>query len=258
MASCTRRIRRAEAEAASLRIELRNVTRRIDGRRLLDRVHLSIEPGRLLLLCGPNGAGKSTLLKVIAGLVPPTAGDVLFDGRTAAEAGPELRRHMGVLLHESALYDELSVMENLVFAGRLFGVRDVRRAAEAVIERLGLRLVAREPAGRMSRGMRQRLALGRALLHEPSALLLDEPYAGLDVRWAGELTDLLTELRAAGTAIVLVAHEWRTAWAVADAVAVIVRGRLALSQDVLGYDADKFDVDYRGLVIPAGEREMVP
>lgn len=240
-----------------MRIEVRNVTRRVDGRRLLDRIRLTVEPGRLLLLCGPNGAGKSTLLKVIAGLLPPTAGEVLFDGRTASQAGPQLRSRLGVLLHESALYDELTVMENLVFAGRLFGVRDVTAAAEAMIDRVGLRLVAREPAGRMSRGMRQRLSLARALIHQPSVLLLDEPYGGLDVRWAGELTDLLTELRTAGTSIVLIAHEWRTAWSVADDVAVIVRGRLALSREVAGYEADEFEGDYRGLVIPAGVKEPV-
>lgn len=227
------------------------MTRRIDGRRLLDRISLSIEPGRLLLLCGPNGAGKSTLLKVIAGLLPPTAGQVLYGGRTGAEAGPELRRRLGVLLHESALYDELTVMENLLFVGRLFGVPNAAREAEAMIERLGLRLVAKEPAGHMSRGMKQRLSLGRALMHQPSALLLDEAYAGLDVRWADELTDLLTERRSAGTAILLVAHEWRTAWGVADDLAVIVRGRLALSREVSGYHVDDFETDYRHLVIPA-------
>lgn len=240
-----------------MRIEVRNVTRRIDGRRLLDNIHLTVEPGRLLLLCGPNGAGKSTLLKVMAGLLPPTAGDVLFDGRTTAEAGPALRSRIGVLLHESALYDELTVMENLLFAGRLFGVRDAVTAAQAMIDRVGLRLVAREPAGRMSRGMRQRLALGRALIHRPSVLLLDEPYAGLDVRWTGELTDLLAEQRAAGTSVVLVAHEWRTAWGAADEVAVIVRGRLALHRGVPGYAADEFEDDYRRLVIPASAKETV-
>lgn len=238
-----------------MRIDVRNVTRRIDGRRLLDRIRLTVEPGRLLLLCGPNGAGKSTLLKVIAGLLPPTDGEVLYDGVTASKAGPALRSRLGVLLHESALYDELTVMENLIFAGRLFGVRDVVGAAEAMVDRLGLRLVAREPAGRMSRGMRQRLSLGRALIHRPSVVLLDEPYGGLDVRWADELTDLLRELRASGTSVILIAHEWRTAWQVADDVAVIVRGRLALSREVHGYDADEFEDDYRRLVIPAGAKE---
>lgn len=245
-----------------MRIEVRNVTRRIDGRRLLDRIRLTVEPGRLLLLCGPNGAGKSTLLKVIAGLLPPTSGEVLFDGLTAVKAGPALRGRIGALLHESALYDELTVMENLVFAGRLFGVPDAGAAAQAMIDRVGLRLVAREPAGRMSRGMRQRLALGRTLIHRPSVLLLDEPYAGLDVRWADELTALLKEQRAVGASIVMVAHEWRTAWAVADEVAVIVRGRLALHREVRGYDADRFEDEYRRLVmsapaVGAGVRETV-
>lgn len=240
-----------------MRIEVRNVTRRVDGRRLLDRIRLTVEPGRLLLLCGPNGAGKSTLLKVIAGLLPPTDGEVLFDGKTASQAGPQLRSRLGVLLHESALYDELTGMENLVFAGRLYGVRDVNKAAEAMIDRVGLRLVAREPAGRMSRGMRQRLSLARALIHQPSVLLLDEPYGGLDVRWADELTGLLNELRAAGTSIVLIAHEWRTAWSVADDVAVVVRGRLALGREVAGYEPDEFEEDYRGLVVPAGVKETV-
>lgn len=240
-----------------MRIEIRDVTRRVDGRRLLDRIRLAVEPGRLLLLCGPNGAGKSTLLKVIAGLLPPTAGEVLYDGVSASKAGPELRSRIGVLSHESGLYEELTVLENLVFAGRLFGVRDVTRAAEAMIERMGLRLVAREPAGRLSRGMRQRLSLGRALIHGPSLLLLDEPYSGLDVRWADELTNLLQQQRAAGSSVVLIAHEWRTAWPVADDVAVVVRGRLAMFRAVHGYDPDEFEVDYRRLVIPSGAKETV-
>lgn len=240
-----------------MRIEVRDVTRRVDGRRLLDRVRLTVEPGRLLLLCGPNGAGKSTLLKVMAGLLPPTAGEVLFDGVSASQAGPALRRRIGVLLHESALYDELTVLENLIFAGRLYGVNDVFKTAEAVVERLGLRLMAREPAGRLSRGMRQRLSIGRALIHRPSVLLLDEPYAGLDVRWADELTELLRQWRAAGRTVVLIAHEWRTAWPTADDVAVIVRGRLALFREVDGYDPDEFEADYRQLVIPSGAKEIV-
>lgn len=240
-----------------MRIEVRDVTRRVDGRRLLDRVRLTVEPGRLLLLCGPNGAGKSTLLKVMAGLLPPTAGEVLFDGVSASQAGPALRRRIGVLLHESALYDELTVLENLIFAGRLYGVNDVFKTAEAVVERLGLRLMAREPAGRLSRGMRQRLSIGRALIHRPSVLLLDEPYAGLDVRWADELTELLRQWRAAGRTVVLIAHEWRTAWPTADDVAVIVRGRLALFREVDGYDPDEFEADYRRLVIPSGAKEIV-
>ena len=235
-----------------MQLHLRAVTRRVDGRRLLDGVTLAVEPGRTLLVCGPNGAGKSTLLKVIAGLLPPTGGEILYDGRSATRWGPGLRRNLGVLLHETLLYDELTVLDNLLFAGRLFGVADARRRAEALVDEVGLRLVAREPAGRLSRGMKQRLALARALLHRPRVLLLDEPYAGLDARWSGWLTERLAAERARGATVVLVAHEWRTAWPVADQAAVLVRGRLACLVDAARWDAERFGAEYAHWVAPAG------
>lgn len=236
-----------------MRIALRHVTRRVDGRRLLDGVNLAIEPGRVLMICGPNGAGKSTLLKIIAGLIPPTYGEVTYDGQTVAQRGPRLRANFGVLLHESLLYDDLTVLENVMFAARLYGVDDVKKRAEQLVREFGLGLVATEPARRLSRGMSQRLSLARALVHEPKVLLLDEPYAGLDARWADELTQLLMVERTAGTAIVLVVHEWRQAWPVADEVAVLLRGRLAHRRDVDGYDPDTFETDYHQLLMP-GER----
>lgn len=208
------------------------------------------------MVCGPNGAGKSTLLKIIAGLTPPSYGDITFDGRTAAIWGPRLRAAFGVLLHESLLYDELTVLENLVFAARLYGVADATDRAREMVRRMGLSLVAGEPARRLSRGMSQRLSLGRALIHEPSVLLLDEPYAGLDARWTEQLTELLAEQRASGTALVLVVHEWRQAWPVADEVVVLLRGRLALRRKVAEYDPAAFATDYYDLVVPASDREQ--
>lgn len=233
-----------------MRIDLRHVTRRVDGRRLLDGIDLTIEPGRVLMVCGPNGAGKSTLLKIIAGLMTPTYGDITFDGQSVAKWGPPLRANFGVLLHESLLYDELTVLENLTFAARLFGVDNPRSRAEQMVRRMGLSLVAGEPARRLSRGMAQRLSLARALVHDPPVLLLDEPYAGLDARWTEALTQLLAERRAAGTAVVLIVHEWRQAWSVADEVAVLLRGRLVKLRDVAGYDPDQFEADYHELIMP--------
>lgn len=235
-----------------MRIDLRQVTRRVDGRRLLDRIDLSVEPGRALMVCGPNGAGKSTLMKIIAGLTPPSYGRVVFDGRSAAEWGPRLRANFGVLLHESLLYDELTVLENLIFAARLYGVADARGKALETVRRMGLHLVATEPARKLSRGMKQRLSLGRAFIHEPPVLLLDEPYAGLDARWAQELTDMLVARRAAGTAIVLIVHEWRQAWPVADEVVVLLRGGLALRRSTADFGPDEFSDHYRRLVFPEG------
>lgn len=233
-----------------MRIELRHVTRRVDGRRLLDGVSLAIEPGRALMICGPNGAGKSTLLKIIAGLTPPSFGDIFFDGQSIAKWGPPLRAKFGVLLHESLLYDDLTVSENLQFAARLFGLEDPKARADELVRAFGLTLVAGEPARRLSRGMSQRLSLARALIHDPPVLLLDEPYAGLDARWADALTELLARRRAAGTAVVFVVHEWRQAWAIADEVAVLLRGRLVKQRAVANYDPEAFATDYRRLLTP--------
>ena len=235
-----------------MHLDLQAVTRRVDGRRLLDGVTLAVKPGETLLLCGPNGAGKSTLLKLVAGLLPPTQGQILYQGRTAAQWGPALRRHLGVLLHETLLYDELTVLDNLLFAAHLFGVADARRRADALVDEAGLRLVAREPAGRLSRGMKQRMALVRALLHRPEVLLLDEPYAGLDARWTAWLTDLLAAERARGTTVLVVAHEWRMAWPVADRAAVLVRGRLARLVNAQEVTADRFGAEYGELLMPRG------
>lgn len=218
----------------------------------MDAVTLAIEPGQTLLLCGPNGAGKSTLLKVAAGLVPPSSGEVLYDGRPLSRWGPGVRRRLGVLFHESLLYDELTVLDNLVFAARLWGVADARGRAEALVDEVGLRLAAREPVARLSRGMRQRLALARALVHQPEVLLLDEPFAGLDARWAAWLRERLAAERRRGTGIVLVVHEWRWAWPLADRAAVIVRGRLQRLVDARAYDADRFGAEYGRLMVPSG------
>lgn len=250
MASCTKRTRRAGSGEGSLHIDLRHVTRRVDGRRLVDGITLALEPGRVLMVCGPNGSGKSTLLKIIAGLTPPTYGDITFSGRSTAKWGPPLRADIGVLMHESLLYDELTVLDNLVFAARLYGVDRPGERAREMVRRMGLSLVAGEPARRLSRGMSQRLSIGRALIHDPRVLLLDEPYAGLDARWARELTRLLHERRAAETTVVLIVHEWRQAWPVADEVAVLLRGRLAMRRPTDGFDPDAFAAAYDELVIP--------
>ena len=238
-----------------MRIELRSATRRVDGRRLLDAITLAIDPGQALLICGPNGAGKSTLLKALAGLVPLTGGEVLYDGKPASKWGPALRRRIGALFHESLLYDELSVVDNLLFAARLFGLPQPQGRVQAMIDAAGLRLVAREPAGRLSRGMKQRLALARALLHDPDVLLLDEPFAGLDARWAAWLADRLAAERRRGASVVVVAHEWRLAWPLADRAAVLVRGRLERLLDAAAWDVDRFGAEYRQLLMPAGSVE---
>jgi len=222
-------------------VELQRVTKVYDGRPVLARVSLRLRRGECLLLCGPNGSGKSTLLKMIATLVRPTAGQLLYDGKPAGEWGPALRRRIGVLSHESFLYPELTAEENLVWTARLYGLDRPHAAAVQALERVGLAAFRREPAGHFSRGMRQRLSLARSLLASPDLVLWDEPYEGLDRRAVQRLEDALGELRRAGRTIVIVAHQWERVWPWADRVAYLRAGYVVEEGERAAMDAQRWE-----------------
>lgn len=188
-------------------------------------VTFSVSSGACLALLGRNGAGKTTLLKLLAGLARPAKGCVTILGRAPRDAAARAR--LGVLGHGIAVYDELSALENLVLFGRLYGLAEPRRAALEWLERTGLAHVRDSPVREFSRGMRQRLALARALLHDPDVLLLDEPFTALDDRAIGALQALLRDALAQGRTIVMSTHQLREALELATHVALLVRGRLA-------------------------------
>ena len=185
----------------------------------------SVEPGACLAMLGRNGAGKTTMLKILAGLSMPAKGSVRIFGHLA-RAG-ETRRTIGVLGHGIAVYDELSAFENLRLFGELYGVAEPRKAADAWLERTGLERVRDGLVREFSRGMRQRLAVARAFLHEPRVLLLDEPFTALDDRAIAVLQSLLRQALVDGRTIVMSTHQLREALELATDVALINRGRLA-------------------------------
>ncbi len=180
------------------------------------------------MVVGPNGAGKTTLLRLLAGLARPSAGSVRIDGVTLSRDG-EVRRAIGLLSHQSHLYDDLTAAENLSFAARLYGLPDPERGARAALEALGLAARADEPVRRLSRGMVQRVAIARSLLHQPRLLLLDEPFTGLDPASAGRVASLFAGERDAGRTLVLVTHEVHEAWELATHVHVLVQGAWTVS-----------------------------
>ncbi len=187
---------------------------------------LACSAGEILGLIGPNGAGKSTLLAIVATLLAPTSGEVRYGEHTARSAGAALRGRIGLLAHDLHLYPELTARENLEFFARLYGVADpARRAAEA-LARAGLADRADEVVAGYSRGMRQRLALERALVHEPRLVLLDEPFTGLDDRATTGLLERLRELKGRGAIVVVATHDLETVDGVIDRVAVLREGRL--------------------------------
>jgi ABC-type multidrug transport system ATPase subunit len=160
-------------------------------------------PGRLYAILGDNGAGKTTLLRALAGLARPTRGTVLMLGTTDLRA---VCRELGYMAHPSLLYDEMSGMENLRYFARLYGIEEGQRC-ESVIAEVGLDAALTRPIGQYSQGMRQRMSLARAILHDPKILLLDEPFSNVDAGSAQEMVNLLSRMRDAGKTIFVVTHQ---------------------------------------------------
>jgi heme exporter protein A len=209
--------------------------RRTFGRlRVLYDIDLTLSPGEALAIAGPNGAGKSTLLRILAGLMRPTAGEVHVLGRPVTANAAEARRAIGLLSHQSLLYDDLTVMENLTFAARLYGLARPADAARTALEAAGLTGRGDDSPRRLSRGLLQRAAIARALVHAPRVLLLDEPFTALDAASADRLRGMLEARRAEGLGLVIVTHYLAEVWEVATRVAVLVEGRWVSDQPKSG------------------------
>jgi heme exporter protein A len=198
------------AEPATVsRIEVRAVTRRFGATLALRQVSAAFEAGTLTFLEGPNGAGKSTLLAIIGTVLRPSTGSVSYEpfGEDQALA----RRHIGWVAHESHAYRELSGRRNIELVTQIHGLSDAEAEIERVIERVGAASFANRPVGTLSRGQRQRIALARALVHDPGVLLLDEPWTGLDVASVDKLEAVIHEELARGSLIIAVTHGAGTA-----------------------------------------------
>jgi len=187
-------------------------------------VRLTAEPGACLALIGRNGAGKTTLLRIIAGFSRPGRGEIRIFGKQPRETAT--RSKMGFIGHGISVYDELSALENLTLFGKLYRLPDPHTAAMEWLERTGLERVRNGLVREFSRGMRQRLAVARAFLHDPGVLLLDEPFTALDDRAIAVLQRLLREALAAGKTIVMSTHQLREALELASHVALLTRGQV--------------------------------
>ncbi len=229
-------------------LEARGLVREFAGFPAVDGIDFQLTAGRLLTVFGPNGAGKTTLLRILAGGLRPTRGQVLLDGNSVDVGDREWRRRIGVVSHQGFLYGQLTVAENLEFYGRLFGLSDLAQRVPERLGAVGLENRSRSPVRTLSRGMRQRLALARALLHDPEVVLLDEPYTGLDAQAAAVLRDVLASLKDGRRTVVLVTHNLGQGLELADRVAIQVAGRFRWIDDRDRVDASTFEAFYRDVV----------
>jgi heme exporter protein A len=209
-------------------VSVSKLSKRYGFHRALASVSLQLASGELCALLGPNGAGKSTLLGILSTLIRPSGGKVDFcEGDKVVAAGPALRSRIGVLAHSSFLYGGLTGIENLLFWAKLYEVDNAPARAAALLDEVGLDEEARvRPAQTYSRGMQQRLALARVLMHDPQVLLLDEPFTGLDRAGAAALARTLARARAEGRIVLVVTHDLEAIDGIADRVVVLRRGKL--------------------------------
>lgn len=193
----------------------------------VQNINLDVPQGEFLALLGRNGAGKTTLLKLLALLTRPSFGKLTIGGVDDSGDWSQVRRRMGLLGHNTFLYDDLTAEENLLFYANLYGLPDARRACHETLESVGLTSFGKELVRNFSRGMRQRLTIGRAFLHGPDLLLLDEPFTGLDDRAVALLENMLQEAHRQGKTIVLCAHQLELALKLATRLLILERGKMA-------------------------------
>ena len=229
-------------------LEAVGLVRDFGGLRAVDGVSFQLQPGELLTVFGPNGAGKTTLLRMLGGVMRPTSGHVRVAGEPADTKGRDWRHRVGVVSHQSLLYGPLTITENLLFYGRLFGLTDLKTRIPERLASLGLSDRARTPVRELSRGLKQRVALARALLHDPEVLLLDEPYTGLDPHASSVLREQLSSLKDGRRTVVLVTHNLIQGLELADRVAIQVHGRFSSVTDSASLDLAGFEALYHATV----------
>ncbi|WML40513.1 heme ABC exporter ATP-binding protein CcmA [Neobacillus sp. OS1-2] len=227
-------------------IEIKKLTKQADNKLILRGVDLHIEKGETVAILGPNGAGKSTLLKVLATLIKPTSGRVLINGMELKKNQIEIKKLLGYLPHSSLLYDHYSPLENLVFFGNIYGVKDAEQKAVQLVKEVGLSFFLNEPVKNFSRGMIQRIAIARAIVHDPAVLLLDEPHTGLDQGAITILNNVILSMKEKGATTLMVTHDFKQAAEICDRVIIVKNGKIVddfkIENKNLGYVSEKYEL----------------
>jgi heme exporter protein A len=232
-------------------IEIKKLTKQADNKLILRGIDLSIKKGETVAILGPNGAGKSTLLKVLATLIKPSSGLVKINGLDLKKNHLEIKKLFGYLPHSSLLYDHYSPLENLVFYGNLYGVKKAEERAIELVKEVGLSFFLNEPVKNFSRGMIQRIAIARAIVHDPELLLLDEPHTGLDQGAISILNNVILSMKAKGTTTLMVTHDFKQAAEICDRIIIIKNGKIVddfkLEEKELNFVSEKYQLQVEGV-----------
>jgi len=214
----------------------------------LRNVDLEIQAGEFVTIFGPNGAGKTTLIRILSTLSKATSGDVIVEGQALGKDSDAIRRKIGVIGHQTFLYENLTAEENLKFYARLYRVQNSSDKITELLHDVGLETRRKDQVRTFSRGMQQRLSIARSLLHDPTLLLLDEPYTGLDQHASEMLTSWLTRLRERRQTTLMVTHDLERGVDLADRIAILVRGQVVFNDLRSSVDRSTFRQVYYDLV----------
>ncbi len=225
-------------------IEVQDLTKSFGNHLALRGVDFGVRRGEFVVIFGPNGAGKTTLIKVLATIIRPSSGSVRVAGFDLRDNQLEIRRKIGVVSHQTYLYDDLTAFENLKFYGRMYDVPNLEERINEVITRVGLASRLHHQVRTLSRGMQQRLSIARAILHHPSIMLLDEPETGLDQYATAMLREVLDELIAGGGTVVMTTHRLEYGLEMGNQLAIMAEGRIAYSKSKQSLDVDSFRQSY--------------
>jgi heme exporter protein A len=226
-------------------ITANSLTKQFGPLMALRGIDLDIRPGEFATIVGPNGAGKTTLLRILATLSRPTHGHVSVAGHALPKGADEARRQIGLLSHQPLLYGDLTAEENLRFFGAMYDVPNLNARIDQLLDQVNLADRRRDRARTFSRGMQQRLAIARALLHDPAVLLLDEPFTGLDPQASDRLEQLLHTLNDGSRTVVMTIHDLERGWALCTRALVIARGKIVFEARTAELDAATFRSEYR-------------
>jgi heme exporter protein A len=232
-------------------IKVRGLVKAFGLQAALRGIDLELKQGEVVTVLGPNGAGKTTLLRILATLSKPTAGTVHIAGYDVTKAGPQVRRLIGLVSHQTLLYPHLSAEDNLRFFGSLYDVKNLEHRTAEVIELVGLTGRRKDLVRTFSRGMQQRLTIARAILHDPQVMFFDEPDTGLDQQAALLLSEILTGVAAAGRTVVLTTHNIERGLTGCDRVVILDRGKVVYRADRSEINPGSFITLYQSVTAPS-------
>jgi heme exporter protein A len=212
--------------SASWAIEARGLTKSFGERPALEGVNLQVSKGERLIIFGPNGAGKTTLVKILATLIKPSSGNVWLDGINIRDKPAQTRRKISLVSHQTFLYDDLTIYENLKFYGKMYGVADLEQKIHEVISWVQLESRQHDRVGTLSHGLQQRATIARAVLHNPSLLLLDEPEVGLDPHAGAVVREVLGSINGDSRTAVMTTHNLERGLELGDRVIILDRGKI--------------------------------